>query len=154
MKCFRLFRKTKIDYPSSILLQPACYEDFKLEIDIYMKSYEKVNIAFGFCGIILIPILRCLDFSFFHSSATWLIQLLLLLRSQYVYVFDSTAIRNENIYRLREDQAALWLIGKYTDTISHLHNLIQDTNTRLNSAIVKITIALILHAISLIIMEV
>jgi len=167
----------KIKYPSAELLQSPCYEDYKRLIDTYDKIYEKVNIALAFCGIALLVILNSFDYTMitemfcalsklelfslltllFSSLASticmvWaVIQLLLLMHSRTVTVFDSIAARNEEIYRWSPDEAALWLIDKYTYAVSELRTIISAKQKKFDSAIIKIMISILAYAIFLII---
>lgn len=176
MNKIRCRPKKVVKYPSSEFLQSACYEDYKRLIDTYDKIYEKINIALGFCGIILLVILGDFDYTLFFSSTTdysngemfalfvqivcsctstvcitWaVIQLLILVRSKEITVFDSVAIRNGEIYNSPIDQAALWLIDKYTLAISELRTVIHDKQRKFNSVIIKIIISILTYSVLLI----
>ena len=165
-----------INYPSAELLQSACYEDYKRLIDTYDKIYEKINIALAFCGIILLVILGDFDYGIFFSCTadlsrielftlfiqigcsctstvciTWaVIQLLMLVRSKEITVFDSVAVRNDEIYKLPPNEAALWLIDKYTLAIPELRKIIHDKQKAFDSVVVKIIISILTYSILLI----
>lgn len=167
----------KIKYPSSELLQSPCYEDYKRLVDTYDKIYEKVNIALAFCGIILIVILNSFDYTLItqlfsitselalFSLLTLLlcstlsvvciiwavIQLLLLMRSKAITVFDSIAVRNDEIYRWTPDEAALWLIDKYTYAVSELRIVISEKQKKYDAAVIKVVISILTYAVVLII---
>lgn len=169
--------KYLIKYPSAELLQSSCFEDYKRLIDTYDKIYEKVNIALAFCSAILLLILNSFNYTLFFgpfdtksqlelfsiftlllcSSISiiciiWaVIELLLLTRSKAIIVFDSTAIRNDKIYSLPNDQAALWLIDKYTYVISELRNTIHNKQKKYDTVVIKIVISILSYAIVLII---
>lgn len=168
-------RKT-INYPSAELLQSACYEDYKRLIDTYDKIYDKINIALAFCGIIFLVILGDFDYRMFFSHTadsskgelfslfikmicsctstvciTWaVIQLLMLIRSKEINVFDSVAIRNDKIYDLPPNKAALWLIDKYTLAIPELRTIIHNKQKAFNSVVIKIIISLLTYSVLLI----
>lgn len=167
----------KIKYPSAEVLQPPCYDDYKRLIDTYDKIYEKVNITLAFCGIILLVILNSFDYTqilkissitselILFSILTLLlcsivsvvcmiwavIQLLLLMRSKTITVFDSIAVRNDEVYRWLPDEAALWLIDKYTFAASELRTVISDKQKKYDSAVIKIVISILAYAVVLII---
>ena len=177
MSTFDSEKEHTLQYPSSEMLQQVCYEDYSRLIETYDKIYEKVNIMLAFCGIILLVILGSVDFTFvrnicqsttnaelfmgllfFGCSAVsaicivWaVIQLLFLMRSKSLLVFNSVDIRNEEIYRWNPDQAALWLIDKYTVVIDILRKTIKDKQKAYDSAITKIIVALIVYAVVLVI---
>lgn len=164
-------------YPSAEILQQACYDDYSRLIETYDKIYEKVNIMLAFCGIILLVILGSVDYTrvlnickaattaelfvvLLHLCCTvvsavcivWaVIQLLLLLRSKTLLVFNSIDIRNEEIYRWNPDQASLWLIDKYTTVIDTLRGTIKDKQKSYDSAITKVIISLVAYAFVLVI---
>lgn len=169
--------KQAIQYPSAEFVQQACFEDYHRLIDTYDKIYEKVNVTLAFCGIILLVILGSVNYTYVAdicrtksnlelfslfilllcsvASAVciiWaVIQLLLLMRSKTLPVFDSIDIRNEEIYRWNPDAAAVWLIDKYTIAITGLRTAIAEKQKRYNSAVTKIMVALLLYSIVLII---
>lgn len=164
-------------YPSAEMLQQACQDDYFRLIDTYDKIYEKINVTLGFCGVVLLVILGSLDYTsifkisnaqsnlelfslliFLICSALssvciiWaVVQLLLLMRSKEIPVFDSIDIRNEEIYRWRNGEAATWLIDKYTIVISALRTIISDKQKKYDSAVTKVVIALIMYAVVLVI---
>lgn len=168
-------RKNVINYPSAELLQSACYEDYKRLIDTYDKIYEKINIALAFCGIILLVIWDNFDYRIFFSYTadssrgdlftlfvqiicsctstvciTWaVIQLLMLVKSKEITVFDSVAIRNDEIYNLQPNEAALWLIDKYTLAIPELRTIIHNKQKAFNSVVVKIIISILTYSVLL-----
>lgn len=166
-----------LQYPSAELLQQACYEDYNRLIETYDKIYEKVNIMLAFCGIVLLVILGSVDYTRVHEVCqastnaelfaellflgcsvvsavciVWaVIQLLLLMRSKSLLVFNSIDIRNEEIYRWNPDQAALWLIDKYTVVIDSLRGTIKEKQKSYDSAITKVIVSLIVYAVALVI---
>lgn len=125
MKKRKKNKSEEVLYPSSELLQQSCFEDYKRLLDIYDKIYEKVNIALAFCGALLLVFVQNVDFSIlsrlcqsesnselfvmvlfvlcsFGSAITiiWAtIQLLYLMRSKKITVFNSIDIVNEEIYK-------------------------------------------------------
>ena len=153
-------------YPSAEMLTQACYEDYARLIETYDKIYEKVNIALAFCGIVLLVILGSVDYTavsnicktqsnlemfslliyLFCSMISsvcivWaVIQLLLLMRSREVAVFDSIDIRNEEIYRWKPEKAAVWLIDKYTIVTNDLRTVISEKQSKYDSTITKMVI--------------
>ena len=164
-------------YPSAEMLQQACHDDYFRLIDTYDKIYEKVNVTLTFCGVILLVILGSVDYTYFSKlckaqsnlelfslliflvcslgSSVWIIwavvQLLSLMRSKEIPVIDSVDIRNEEIYRWSIEDAAVWLIDKYTLVISNVRTIISDKQSKYDSAVTKIVIALVLYAVVLVI---
>lgn len=165
------------NYPSAELLHPACFEDYKRLIDTYDKIYEKVNIALVFCSVIFLIILNDFDYTLLFETfntksnlelfsilvlficstisvifMVWaVIELLLLTRSKSIIVFDSIAIRNDEIYNLPNDQASLWLIDKYTTVVFELRTIIFNKQKKYDSAVVKIVISILSYAFVVII---
>lgn len=171
--------KTKADYPSAELLQSTCYEDYRRVLDTYDKIYEKVNIALAFSGIILLVVMSSFDYTIigriidtpsnlelfsllalllcsFASAVlvVWsVIQLLLLIRSKELTVFDSIAVRNEELYRETKEVASVWLIDKYTQSIAALRPKISEKQKSFDSAVLKIIIGLMCYAVVIIIQK-
>ena len=172
----RKAKKTQeVFYPSAELLVQACQEDYKNELESYNKIYDKVNISLAFCGVVLLVILEKFDLSYitrmvetnsylgflsetvpfclslvsssFIVAAT--IQLLMLMRSTDITIFDSIYIRNDKIYTSLPDCAALWLIGSYTDSIDDLRGVVSEKQKKYDKAVKKIVIAILFHAIFL-----
>lgn len=169
MKRIRRMRRKKSLYPSSMFLQSICRDDYKDTLDRYSKIYDRTNIAIGFCGVILLPILTSFDYTLvFHLDSTViflsfalslisillvicaLILLLLLMRSRKLRVFDSIPIRNRELYRHPEEESALWLIKAYTDATADLLNLITKKQKMLDSAVICLIVALLTYSVSII----
>ncbi len=165
-------------YPSAEFLHNVCLYDYQRVLDSYDKVYEKTNIALGFSGVILLVIVSSIDYTMIKRIATatnlelftilmlllcsagsaicivWaVIQLLLLMKSRAVTVMDSISIRNEEIYRESNEDAALWMIDKYTKVINEIRPQIQKKQKTFNAAVIKIIIAVILYAIVLLIQK-
>lgn len=169
--------KQDVQYPSAEFVQQACFEDYHRLIDTYDKIYEKVNVTLAFCGIILLVILGSVNYTYVADICRtqsnlelfsllllllcsvasticiiWaVIQLLLLMRSKTLSVFDSIDIRNEEIYRWNHDAAAVWLIDKYTIAITGLRTAIAEKQKKYDSTVTKVVIALLLYSVVLII---
>ena len=165
----------KPKYPSSSVIQAACYEDYKRCIDTYDKIYEKINITLAFCAalVVILPqfdytifinyeyksdleflsimILLCSSF-FSVVFIIWaLIQLLMLMRSKSIPVFDSIGSRNEEIYRWKPEDAELWLIDKYTYATNEIRTITKEKQIKYDSAMIKVLLSLLLYAVSTII---
>ena len=175
--CKRFAEEQVKSYPAAELLQQACYDDYKRVIDTYDKTYEKTNIALAFCGVVLLVILNSFDYTYLLDicktqsklelfsilllqicsvvslicvvGAT--IQLLSLLRSRSLTVFDSVDIRNEEIYRWEPCNAAVWLIDKYSIAVNEMRVVIKQKQDKYDSAITKIVVAVLTYAIVVII---
>ena len=169
--------KQAVQYPSAELVQQACFEDYHRLIDTYDKIYEKVNVTLAFCGVILLVILGSVNYTYVADICRtqsnlelfsllllllcsvacaiciiWaVIQLLLLMRSKTLFVFDSMDIRNEEIYRWNPDAAAVWLIDKYTIVVANLREIIAEKQKKYDSAVTKVVITLLLYSLVLII---
>lgn len=169
--------KQKANYASAELLQSVCYEDYRRLLDTYDKIYEKINIALAFCGIILLVIVSNFDYTIVSriikcSSklelfplllivvcsllSTFLIvwsvvQLLLLMRSKLLSVFDSITLRNEELYRQSIEVSSVWLIDKYTRIIALLRPEIDKKQKAFDKAIIKIIVSTLCYAFVLII---
>ena len=144
-KLHRTQKRKSFPYPSSVLSLSACRDDYKDTLDRYDKIYDRINIALGFCGVILVPTLTSFDYTlishltetrsfilFLLSSAsiisviTALIQLLKLMNTMTLRVFDSTIIRNKAIYCHPEEESALCLIYAYTNATVELEKRISE----------------------------
>ena len=165
----------KQKYPSAEILHSVCYDEFRRAIETYDKIYEKVNIALAFSGVVLLVImsnfdytiisrfksyktlfelvsLHILTFSSFASAVLiiWaVVQLLLLMRSRSMTVFDSVSIRNENIYCENTEDASMWLIDKYTQSTNEIRPESEKKQKTFDSAVLKIVIALLCYAIAI-----
>lgn len=152
-------------YPSSVLLLSACQDDYKDTLDRYDKIYDRINIALGFCGVILVPTLTSFDYRlishlidtrsfilFLLSSVsiisviTALIQLLRLMKTMTLRVFDSTIIRNKAIYCHPEEESALFLIYAYTNATVELEKRISEKQKKYDSVIWKLIASLLAYA--------
>lgn len=171
--------EVKANYPSAELLQNTCYEDYRRVLDTYDKIYEKVNIALAFSGVILLVVMSSFDYTLVgriidkpsnlelftllalllcsYSSTiliVWsVLQLLLLIRSKRLTVFDSIAIRNDELYRETNEVASVWLIDKYTQAIAALRPEINKKQASFDSAVLKIIIGLICYAVVIVIQK-
>lgn len=170
-------KSTSIKYPSAELLQQSCYDDYMRLLKTYDYIYTKVNIALAFCGVVMIVMVRSVDFAFWKhmSSETtncdialhifmtilsvgaagitiWaVINFLQLMKSRSVNVFDSLTIRSEEIYRLTPDEAALWLIDKYTIVTNGLKDVVLAKQQEFNSGITKLMVSIIMYVVFVII---
>lgn len=165
--------KTITNYPAAEIIQTACYDDYKRCLETYDKIYEKINIALAFCAAVLIVILSNIDFEIINKMKNiqgyelfwkhielicilvstgliiWsVVQLLLLMRSQTIYVFDSIAARNEEVYDLLPNEAALWLIDNYTFATNELREINNIKHKQYNAAIVKIVVSLLMFSLT------
>lgn len=176
-KKYKRYNISRRDYPSAELMCSASYGDYDRLIKTYDKIYDKISITLAFCSVVLLVILNSVDFSvllkigmldsvtkysinlgYLLSSVVSLtcmlwavLQLLLLLRSSTITVFDSVAARNENIYTWTQEDAAVWLIDKYTNAVPDIKSKISDKQKKYDSAIIKIVISVVIYAIGLII---
>lgn len=170
-------KETENVYPSAEMLQQVCQDDYFRLIDTYDKIYEKINVTLAFCGVVFLVILGSLDYTsilkicnaqsnlelfslliFLICSVVssfciiWaVVQLLSLMRSKEIPVFDSIDIRNEEIYRWSNGNAAVWMIDKYTIVTSALRTIISNKQKKYDSAVTKVVIALVMHAVVLVI---
>ena len=62
-------------------------------------------------------------------------------------VFDSLAIRNGEIYNTSPENAALWLIDKYTSSIARLVQINTSKQKKFDAAIVKILVSVLSYAL-------
>lgn len=172
-------RKNKEQYPAAVVLQEACYRDYEGLIDRYSKIYDRINIVLGVCGVLLFAVLDTFSFedilnikarcekenpllviapvAFSALSALFLIgtliKLLCLVQSNSLRVFDSLPIRNEKLYFLTPDQAALWLILSYTNAIANLKDVVAKKQNELNTSIVLLVVSILCYAVASILFE-
>ncbi len=166
-------------YPSAELLLTPCMEDYQRIQDNYNKIYEKINIALAFSGIILTIMLANLNIdksiAIIQNMKIYevvlitievgctigsvvlvlltTIRLLILLLGKPVSVFKSEDLRNEGIYREEKQNAALWIIDKYTIIVSEMRPIIQRKQKKYNKAIEIMIIGVILYAISILLQK-
>ena len=165
----------KVQYPSAVMLKEDCYNEYQSLLETYDKIYEKVNIMLAFCGVVLLVILSKVDItrymllfqteekslfliSLLYCVATTIsallifdsvIHLLKLLKGKKMIVFDSIAIRNKKIYEMQEENAALWLIEKYTDSINSIQNAIKEKQSEYDKTVINVIVSLIAYAVAL-----
>lgn len=164
-------------YSSAELLQQSCFEDYHRLLNTYDKIYEKINFALAFCGVVLFVIVGTVDYMYlvelFNAKDSFevftlliytvssfvsailiilaVIQLLLLMRSKEIVVFNSIDIRNEGIYKWSPQDASTWLIDKNTLVVSKMRPVVNQKQKKFDAIMIKIVISLILCAISMII---
>lgn len=170
-------RKTKKDlYPAASILEQACYEDYKNELDSYNKIYEKVDVSFAICSVVLLVIADKINLSYVSKMVdaenVWalllalvmlvlpiiatffigaaVIGLLSLMKSSEIKIFNSIDIRNGKIYTYLPDRASVWLIGAYTDCVVSLRKATNKKQKKFDQCVGKIIVALLLYAVSLI----
>ena len=71
-----------------------------------------------------------------------------LLRGRKIAVFKSEDIRNENIYRDKESQAALWLIDKYTRIVNEVRPIVQKKQKAVDNAMVAIIVGIMMYVVA------
>ena len=163
-------------YPSAILVKETCADDYKRLLDTYDKVYEKVNIALVLCGVLLPSIVITFDYTKIQSiinannmemlsvisylcvslcsvlCMVWaIVQLLILMRSKKQITVDTVAMRNNKIYDSKPEEAAMWLIDKYTIVINDLKQVIGKKQHQYDSALVKVIISVITYALAVVI---
>lgn len=170
-------KKVNEKYPSATLLQDACYSDYMRLINTYDKIYDKVNVTLAFCGLVLFVIVDKFDYTKVMELCSekiharyfllllyvvamlgsailivWaVIALLMLMRSKEIHVVDSVAIRNEKIYDWLPDEAALWLIGKCTDSVYELRDINKNKQKQFDRVTIKVIVAILFYALMLIV---
>lgn len=166
-------------YPSAVLLVEACYQDYQRIQDNYNKLYEKINVALAFAGVILTIVLGTLDFS--HAAVKisgqplWkivlmilellctvgsvllimvsVLWLLMLLKGRMVKIFKSEDIRNNKIYKEEEENAAVWLIDKYTQVTFAMRTIVKKKQKSFDQALQIIIIGIIMYAVSIVLQK-
>ena len=164
------------NYPSAQYLVDACFQDYMRLHDTYNKLYEKLNVALAFSGVVLTIVLGTLDFTpalmkvdglqiweillkIVHALCAigspilllyGTICLLVLLKGKKLTVFKSEDIRNDEVYREEEQNAAMWLIDKYTICINEIRPIISEKQKKFEQALRVTVIGLILYAVVLV----
>ena len=164
-------------YPSAELLQQACYQDYSGLRNTYDFIYNKVQIALAFSTALLVVIIQNIELKFWFnlgkgvscydkvmytiiSTASVLsvaailvaiIKLLLLSKSKRIVEFDSIGIRTEEIYKDKPNDAALWLISKYTTATNELRIIIDTKQKQFNGAVDIIILSIALYIVSVIV---
>lgn len=170
----------KNKYPSACLLLESCIQDYQRVQGNYDRIYEKLNMALAFTGIVLPLMFSYSDFSAAKSSLKDMnemtalfvsielvlqafglllvlaasIYLLLLMRGREIPVFDSLAIRSEEIYRNKESAAAVWLIGAYTAALSELRPIVRKKQDAFDRGIMLTVIGIMLYAVSIFLIKI
>lgn len=165
-------------YPSAELLQSVCADDYKRLIETYDKIYDKISIALAFSGVVLFVVLSGFDYTIVKDICTannrelftillqlvfssigaifivWgVIQLLYLLRSKTITLVDSVSIRNDEVYLETSENAAMWLIDKYTIAISELKIINSKKQKSFDSAVTKVIVSIIAYAFVMVIQK-
>lgn len=167
------------DYPSACFLLDSCVQDYHRLQENYNRLYDKINVALAFTGVVLTIMLS----SFNSSSAQLCIKdmtvatlimtlvelicriggigltllsavyLLTLMRGRKIPVFKSEDIRNYEVYREKEQYAALWLIDKYTKIVNELRPVVQRKQASFDKALMIITVGVIMYGIAIILQK-
>lgn len=161
-------------YPSATILADACFQDYIRLNDDYNKVYDKLNVALAFSGIILTVIFETLDLDFlftkWNNQEIWkcvligfhticlcisitcmfvgILILLLLLKGRNIPMFKSEDVRNDEIYRTKEEDAALWLIDKYTICTNSIRPILAEKQAKFEQGLSAMTIGLVLYTLS------
>ena len=164
-----------VDYPAAQIISEACFQDYMRLQDNYNKLYEKINIALTFAGVALTLVLGFLDFSHLSSKVSdygimqlilvmvytlcevacvafllyAIVRLLILMRSKTLLVFKSEDTRDVDIYGATENQAAVWLIDKYTTCTNENRRIIAKKQAAFEKAVTAIIVGLILFAVAI-----
>ena len=165
--------KKSVKYPAAPILADACFQDYLRLQENYNRLYEKVNIALAFAGVALTLVVSTLDFTHLFSEIAgyrlWMlilrivyticevacvaslfyatVRLLLLLRSKALPVFKSEDVRDKEVNEATEDEAAMWLIDKYTICTHGMRPIVAKKQLVFENALTAIIIGLILFAI-------
>lgn len=163
------------EYPSAQFLVDSCFQDYMRLQENYNKLYEKLNIALAFAGVVLTLVLGTFDFKpvlvdvmglqvweiillIVHALCAigslillfyGTIRFLILLKGKSIPVFKSEDIRNDEIYREEEQNAAMWLIDKYTICVNELRPIIADKQKVFEKALKTVIVGLILYTVAL-----
>lgn len=163
-------------YPSACFLLDSCIQDYQRLQENYNRIYDKINVALAFVGVVLTIMLSSLDFSPAKSCVETMnvatliitsieliclvfglgltlfstIYLLILMRGRKIAVFKSEDIRTCEIYKEKEEFAALWLIGKYTQIVNDVRPIVQKKQISFDRAVIAIIAGIILYAIAVI----
>lgn len=166
-------------YPSACFVLDSCIQDYQRLQENYNRIYDKINVALAFVGVVLTIMLGSLDFSSAElcvkdtSVATLIITsielvcrivglglmlfstiyLLILIRGRKIAVFKSEDIRNCEIYKEKEEFAALWLIDKYTKIVNDVRPIVQKKQTSFDKAVIVIIAGIIMYAIAVILQK-
>lgn len=167
-------------YPSAKFLVDACYQDYMRLQENYNKLYDKLNIALAFSGVVLTLVIGTFELNSSRVSISglkiweiilliihtlsgigsvilWLygtICFLFLMKGKQLPVFKSEDVRNSEVYREKEQDAALWLIDKYTICTNELRLIIADKQEKFEKALNAVTIGLILYSVALVLRKV
>lgn len=165
--------ENRAQYPAAKVLVEACFQDYMRLQDNYNRLYEKINIALAFAGVILTLVLGFLDFTHLFvdvgSCKIWelillivytacevacvvfllyaTIRLLLLLKGKTIPVFKSEDVRDEDVYGATEEEAAMWLVDKYTICTDGIRPIVAKKQKAFECALRAVIIGLILFAV-------
>lgn len=160
-------------YPSAQLLYPVCQAEYERIMEIRDKMYDRINIVMSFAGVVLLVILQNFDWKIFlelknqEGQGNWFpvlvqallsfisvvgiiwaeVELLLLIRGQGIGIVDSVEIWNQKLYKELPDNAAVWLMNRYTEAVSQAGTINERMQKKFNGAISKIAVSFLLYAI-------
>ena len=157
----------KKGYQAAVIVKESCYNEYTRMIQTYDKIYEKVNVSLAFCGGLLLVIIQEFDFTKILKLKTvennkeaivyiiyglasicsivfifyTVIGLLRLLKGREIITFDSISARDNQLYVESEQDAAVWLIDKYTKSVQSLQDVIQEKQAQYDETICKAIIS-------------
>lgn len=167
-------KSESMEYPSACFVLDSCVQDYQRLQESYNRIYDKINVALAFAGVVLTIMLNSLDFStakicmkdmtvgnLIMTSIELLcfiggmgltffatIYLLILMRGRKIAVFKSEDIRNCNVYREKESDAAMWLIDKYTKIVNEVRPVVQKKQLSFDKALGAIIVGIIMYVIA------
>lgn len=169
----------KCNYPSACYLVDSCFQDYQRVQENYNKLYDKVYYALCLVGVVLTLMLgsfdlKCLQikvddlkiwelvYVFIEVACMILgfiliiiatIKLVLLLKSREVTVFNSVDVRLNEIYKETNENAAMWLIDKYTQATNDMRPIINKKQKTYDRILIMLIVGIIVYVIGIVLQK-
>lgn len=169
----------KCNYPSACYLVDSCFQDYQRVQENYNKLYDKVYYALCLVGVVLtvmlgsfdlkciqikVDDLRVWEFIYVCTEVACMIlgfvliiiatiRLVLLLKSREVTVFNSVDVRQNEIYKETNENAAMWLIDKYTQATNDMRPIISKKQKSYDKILIMLIIGIILYVIGIVLQK-
>ena len=169
----------KCYYPSACFLVDSCFQDYQRVQENYNKLYDNVYYALCLVGVVLTVMLDSFDLECIQIEVADLkvwkliyvcadvvcmifgfiliiiatIKLVLLLKSREVTVFNSVDVRLNEIYKETNENAAMWLIDKYTQATNDMRPIINKKQKTYDRILIMLIIGIIMYVIGIVLQK-
>lgn len=169
----------KCSYSSACYLVDACFQDYQRVQENYNKLYDRVYYALCLVGVVLTVMLGSFDIKCVQIEVVDLkiweliyvcvevacmimgfvlmiiatIKLVLLLKSREVTVFNSVDVRLNEIYKETNENAAMWLIDKYTQATNDMRPIINKKQKTYDKILIMLIVGIIMYVIGIVLQK-